>query len=77
MEVRFKTDDNFMRNLQNILGLKNASEVTREALTLLNWIADEVKHGRIILSSTKDLKEMHRLVSPWIMDKIEKNYARS
>jgi hypothetical protein len=62
MEVRFKTEDEFMDKLAKTLGLKSASEVTREALTLLNWAANEVKNDRVILSSSPDGKDVHRLV---------------
>lgn len=62
MEVRFKTDNEFMESLAKALGVKNASDVTKEALTLLRWAINEKKAGRIILSSSPDLKDIHRLV---------------
>jgi len=62
MEVRFKIDDKFVNKLAHILGLRNAGDVTREALTLLNWAADELKNNRIILSATPDYKDFHRLI---------------
>ncbi len=62
MEVRFKTDDEFINKLAQTLGLKSANEVTREALTLLNWAANEVKNNRVILSADPEGKDVHRLV---------------
>ena len=62
MEVRFRTDEKFINDLAQAIGVKNASDVTREALTLLNWAIHEVRANRVILSATPDGKDFHRLV---------------
>jgi hypothetical protein len=36
----------------------------RSALTLLDWAANEVQEGRVILSSTGSGTDVHRLVMP-------------
>jgi hypothetical protein len=61
-EVRVAIDANFLKNLQARLGLKKSSDVTRVALSLLDWASDEASHDRTILSATKDGKDIHRLV---------------
>jgi len=50
MEIRFKVNDSFMGDLKKTLGLKNAAEVTHEALLLLTWAVKEVKQNREIVS---------------------------
>ena len=63
-EVRFNVDEEFMKRLADQLQEENASEVAREALTLLKWAADEVKAGRVILSAQPDGKDVQRLYTP-------------
>lgn len=41
-----------------------ATDVAKDALTLLNWAVSEVKEGRVILSADKNLKDIHRLAMP-------------
>ncbi|MBA2593239.1 MAG: hypothetical protein H0U97_13700 [Gammaproteobacteria bacterium] len=41
-----------------------ATDVAKDALTLLNWAVSEVKEGRVILSADKNLNDMHRLAMP-------------
>ncbi len=61
-EVRLSIDSNFLKSLQKRLNLKKASDVTRVALSLLDWASDEASHNRTILSATKEGKDIHRLV---------------
>jgi len=53
-----------MRELQEQLNEGKASEVTRSALTLLKWAAEEAKQGRVILSAQPDGKNVQRLAMP-------------
>lgn len=61
-EVRVAIDSDFLKTLQKRLNLKKSSDVTRVALSLLDWASDEASHNRTILSATKDGKDIHRLV---------------
>lgn len=61
-EIRVAIDSNFLKRLQKKLNLKKSSDVTRVALSLLDWASDEASHDRTILSATKDGKDIHRLV---------------
>jgi hypothetical protein len=64
MEIRIKVDDEFMEELKRQLKTTKATDVTVDALTLLNWAVEEAKEGRVILSAKKDGTEVHRLAMP-------------
>ncbi len=61
---RVSIDDDFMKQLQSTLNTDNASKVTEDALTLLNWAANEVKSGRTILSANSEGKDVQKLAMP-------------
>ncbi len=63
-EIRVSVDSDFLKSLQEKLGLSKSTDVTRVALSLLSWASDEAEHNRMILSTTRDGKEVHRLVMP-------------
>lgn len=63
-EIRVSVDSEFLKGLQERLGLSKSTDVTRVALSLLNWASDEAEHNRMILSTTRDGKDVHRLVMP-------------
>jgi len=63
-EVRFTVDADFLRKLQQRLGIDKATYIARAALTLLDWASAETEKGRIVLSSDDLGKEVHRLVMP-------------
>jgi len=61
-DIRVKVDDDFIEPLRELLGLKSNADVVQEALTLLNWAADEtLGRDRVILSSNRDGERMERL----------------
>ncbi len=62
--ARVSIDDEFMKQLQDLMGNQNAAKVTEDALTLLNWAATEVKEGRTIFSANKDATDIHKLAMP-------------
>ena len=51
MELRFQVDDEYIKNLRAKLGYSSNTDLARDALTLLNWAADESEQGRVILSA--------------------------
>ena len=63
-EVRFMVDASYLKQNHEKLGDHRATDVARSALTLLNWAAGEVKNGRLILSSSENGQDVHRLVMP-------------
>lgn len=63
-EIRVTIDAEFLSKLQKKLGLSKTTDVTRAALSLLDWASDEAVQDRMILSTTKDGKDAHRLVMP-------------
>jgi hypothetical protein len=64
MELRMQVEDRFLNELQNILKAPRATDVVREALTLLNWAAQERAKGRVILSADADGHNVARLAMP-------------
>lgn len=63
MEIRINVEDRFMRRLKDSLKVKT-TEIVRSALTLLGWAAQEVKRGRVILSTDSQGNNIHRLAMP-------------
>lgn len=63
-EIRVSVDAAFLDKLQKKLKLKKGTDVTRVALSLLDWASSEVGGDRTILSATNDGKDVHRLVMP-------------
>jgi hypothetical protein len=63
MEIRLNVDDEYIKDLQKKLGEKGP-DLTRSALTLLNWAVGEVTKNRVILSTDDQGKDVHRLVMP-------------
>ncbi len=64
MEIRINVDDDFVKSLSEKLGVSKTSALTTEALTLLNWAANEAKAGRVILSANQEGKELKQLSMP-------------
>ncbi len=64
LEVRFTIDQDFMKELSSRVGETRATEITRSALTLLDWASQETSQGRVILSAKPDGTEVHRLALP-------------
>jgi hypothetical protein len=63
MEIRLNVDDDYIKDLQTKLGEKGP-DLTRSALTLLNWAVGEVTKNRVILSTNEEGKDVHKLVMP-------------
>ncbi len=63
-DIRVQVDDAFIETLQQRLGGVKATDVVREALTLLNWASEERAHGRLILSTDREGKDVARLAMP-------------
>ncbi len=64
MEIRLNVDDEFMEKLRKKLKKNKASQIALDALTLLNWAADEAGKNRVVLSSTQEGDDVHTLVMP-------------
>ncbi|MCG8698984.1 MAG: hypothetical protein MI922_13095 [Bacteroidales bacterium] len=64
MELRMEIDKEIMEELKKSLKVKKNVDVVNNALTLLNWAVDELKEGRIILSSDSKGGDLRRLVMP-------------
>lgn len=63
-EVRVSIDASFLKKLENRLGISKSTDLTRVALSLLDWASEETKEGRLILSTDSEGKQAHRLVMP-------------
>ena len=64
MEVRLTLDDDLMKNMMEKAGATKATDLTKEAMTLLNWAINEAASGRVILSSDSTGGEIQRLAMP-------------
>jgi hypothetical protein len=63
-EIRFQIADDWIEGLRRKIGAAANADVARDALTLLNWAADEKLKGRVILSAEPSGKGMSRLAMP-------------
>ncbi|MFT4926838.1 MAG: hypothetical protein ACI8WB_002937 [Phenylobacterium sp.] len=63
-EIRVAVDTDFLKKVQKKLGLTKSTDITRAALTLLDWASDEMESNRVILSTNQNGEEIHRLVMP-------------
>ena len=64
MELRMQVEDDFLGTLMRYLGVTRATDVVREALTLLNWAVQERRKGRLIVSADSNGRNSARLVMP-------------
>jgi hypothetical protein len=62
-EIRVLVPDDVIEDLKGRLGLRKNTEVIEEALTILNWAADEVSKGRQIFSANKEGRDVTRLAT--------------
>jgi len=60
-DVRVLVSKDLMDALRTNLGLRTNAEVVQEALTLVNWAAEEKQRGRLILSTNQQGGEVERL----------------
>lgn len=63
-EIRVAIDSNFLKELENRLGISKSTDLARVALSLLDWASEEATEGRLILSTDSEGKHAHRLVMP-------------
>ena len=64
-ELRFRIEDDFLTDLQAMLGQPlRPVDMVREALTLLYWAAEQRRQGLVILAGTKDGKGQLILSQP-------------
>lgn len=63
-EIRFTVDADFLKALQERLGVERYTDIARSALTLLDWASNEARGGRVVVSSDPQGKDVHRLVMP-------------
>lgn len=60
MEIKVQVDTDFMIDLQKDLTTDTVG-VMSEALTILKWVVDERKNGRIIASADADGSKVKKL----------------
>ena len=65
--ARISIDDSYLSQLFSKLGTDSATGVTADALTLLNWAAEEVRNGRTILSADASGGDIHKLAMPALL----------
>jgi hypothetical protein len=63
-EIRFTVDEAFIDKLKKETGIDKASQLTSDALTLLQWAVTETKNGRVLISTDEQGKDAKRIVMP-------------
>ena len=64
MEVRLTLDDDLIRNMMEKTGVSKATDLTKDAMTMLHWAIGEAALGRDILSSDRSGEQIYRLAMP-------------
>ncbi|MBA3774553.1 MAG: hypothetical protein H0X13_19305 [Ramlibacter sp.] len=64
MELRLTLDDDLVKEMMAKTGSSKATELTKEALTMMHWAIDEVAAGRVILSTDHKGGSVQRLAMP-------------
>ncbi len=59
--IHVQIDDALIDHLKEALGLSQNTDVIQEALTMINWAAEEKAKGRSILSANPDGSDVVRL----------------
>ena len=63
-EIRANVDESYLNALKQRLDLSNTTDVLRIAFSLLDWVSEEAEAGRMILSASREGKDIRRLVVP-------------
>lgn len=66
-EIRVQVPDEVIEKLKSTLNLRTNAAVVEEALTILNWAAQEKARGRMILSSSPSGKDVTQLATKSLM----------
>jgi hypothetical protein len=61
MEVRLTLDDDLIREMMAKTGVSKATDLTKEAMTMLHWAIDEAAAGRSVLSTDAQGNDVKRL----------------
>ncbi len=61
MEVRLTLDDDLIREMMTKTGASKATDLTKDALTMLHWAINEAANGRVILSTDRQGGDVQRL----------------
>ena len=64
MEVILKLDDNLIQKMMEKTGASEATDLTKEAMSLLHWAINESSIGRTIISTDNKGNNVKRLSMP-------------
>ena len=64
MEVRLTLDDDVIKKMMEKTGVSKATDLTKDAMTMLHWAIEEAASGRVVLSTDSDGQNVQRLVMP-------------
>jgi hypothetical protein len=64
MEVRLTLDDDLIKEMMAKTGVSKATDLTKEAMTMLHWAIDEAASGRLVLSTDAEGSEVRQLAMP-------------
>lgn len=63
-EIKFTVDEKFIEGLKEDTGIDKATQLTDDALTLLKWAVEEVKSGRVLISTDEKGGDAKKIVMP-------------
>lgn len=64
MEVRLILDDDLVKEMMAKAGVTKATDLTKEAMTMLHWAIGQAAEGRVILSADASGGDVQRLAMP-------------
>ena len=64
MEVRLILDDDLVESLKKRMKTKNATDVIREGIGLLDWATEEIGQNRVIISIGEDGADPKQIETP-------------
>lgn len=67
MEVRLKIPDEMAQHLMKQIGVKNGTDLVKEALTLLDWAADKATSGNYIVAADEHGKPLEKMTTPGLL----------
>jgi hypothetical protein len=63
-EIRLEVNKEYLDELKSETGVEKTTQLTSEALALLKWAVNEIKNGRVLVSTDENGKDMRRIVMP-------------
>jgi hypothetical protein len=63
-DVQLTVNKDFLAGLTEDTGVTQASQLTNDAFTLLKWAVEQVKQGRVLISTDEKGGDVKKIVMP-------------